>query len=148
MQQTAKRYNTAFRRQPFSGFTLIELLVVVAIIALLVSILMPALSAARYQAKDVVCKSNMRQWAMMNALYAEDYDGKFPRQDITGSTGCALWDVSRKFLTFSAYYNDGSGLKETIAHEYGINQLEMIYCPVLLKNSYLFIYKELCKLSE
>ena len=56
------------------GFTLIELLVVISIIALLVSILMPALGAARFQAKVVVCKSNFHQWGLTSRLYAEDYE--------------------------------------------------------------------------
>ena len=54
------------------GFTLIELLVVLAIIALLISILAPSLSAARRSAKTVVCASNMRQIAIGWAIYAQD----------------------------------------------------------------------------
>ncbi|MBI9019619.1 MAG: type II secretion system protein [Phycisphaerae bacterium] len=58
------------------GFTLIELLVVISIIALLVSILMPALSKARHLGKNVVCMSNMKQWGAVFALYCEDNDGR------------------------------------------------------------------------
>lgn len=53
------------------GFTLIELLVVVSIIALLVSILLPALSKAREQTKAAVCLSNLRQMSLGMHYYAE-----------------------------------------------------------------------------
>lgn len=58
-----------------NGFTLIELLVVVSIIALLVSILLPALSRAREAAQDAVCKANMRTMGYGVQFYAEDYNG-------------------------------------------------------------------------
>ena len=54
------------------GFTLIELLVVISIIALLLSILMPALSAVKERTRFVVCKSNLRQLSVAASAYAGD----------------------------------------------------------------------------
>ena len=59
------------------GFTLIELLVVISIIALLISMLMPALSKAREQAKNVVCQMQLKQWGLMFAMYTDDHEGRF-----------------------------------------------------------------------
>ncbi len=61
------------------AFTLIELLVVVAVIALLVSILLPALSAARARARASVCMSNLRQIGLALRAYADDYQGQVPQ---------------------------------------------------------------------
>ncbi|MGB0716664.1 MAG: type II secretion system protein [Phycisphaerae bacterium] len=70
--------------QPCSGsfairraFTLIELLVVISIIALLIAILLPALSMARESAKTAQCSSNLRQLGIAQAGHAVDNDGRF-----------------------------------------------------------------------
>ena len=60
------------------GFTLMELLVVIAIIALLMSILMPALNRAKDLAKNVVCKSNLRQCGLYIKIYAMSNEDFIP----------------------------------------------------------------------
>ncbi len=58
-----------------AGFTLVELLVVIGIIALLVSILLPTLGAARDRAMTTQCLSNLRQLGIAQASYAADFKG-------------------------------------------------------------------------
>lgn len=66
------------QRPALRGFTLIELLVVVAIIALLVSVLLPALGRSRQQARAVVCASNLRSLSLAAFMYAESHNGWLP----------------------------------------------------------------------
>ncbi len=58
-----------------AGFTLVELLVVIGVMAILISLLLPAVSRARQQANCVVCQSNMRQIGMSLLSYADQHDG-------------------------------------------------------------------------
>ena len=63
------------------GFTLIELLVVIAIIAVLMGILMPALSRVREQGKRAACLSNLKQLTLSWIMYADDNDDKLVNGD-------------------------------------------------------------------
>lgn len=66
------------RRPTRGGFTLVELLVVIGIIALLISILMPALTKARKAANAAVCLSNLRQLGQAWTIYLDESKGELP----------------------------------------------------------------------
>jgi prepilin-type N-terminal cleavage/methylation domain-containing protein/prepilin-type processing-associated H-X9-DG protein len=69
-----------------NGFTLVELLVVIGIIAVLLSILLPALAKARAAAQETRCENNIRQLGIGLLMYVNDYKGQIP---CTGATGAS-----------------------------------------------------------
>jgi prepilin-type N-terminal cleavage/methylation domain-containing protein len=92
------------------GFTLIELLVVVSIIALLVSILLPALGKARYQARRTICITNVKSQNTSQMMCAAENSGKFPdhqdwnpayvrSSDVNGRLpGSKVYDAMKKYI--------------------------------------------------
>lgn len=84
------------------AFTLIELLVVIAIIALLLSVVVPSLRMAKQKAREVTCRSNLRQWGILYVLYSQDYEGSLP----VGWNGGTMW-----MTDLMAYYDSADDVR-------------------------------------
>lgn len=86
------------------AFTLMELMVVISIIALLTSITLSALSRAKAQAREVVCRSNLSQFGIIWKLYAEENSGRYMQRGCGYSQGAVSW-----FQCIREYYDPNSG---------------------------------------
>lgn len=85
------------------AFTLIELLVVISIIALLIAILLPALSAVKKSAQEIQCASDQRQLGLASHTYATDHDGVLPDllyQEGTQTTG---WQTNYPYYAHKSW---------------------------------------------
>jgi len=98
------------------GFTLIELLVVIAIIALLASLLLPALASAKERAKRASCSSSLRQFILAVVMYADDHDQILP----SGASNKGALDDHLPVLS--------TATSNAIVHYSGGSQ-RMIHCP-------------------
>ncbi len=103
------KFLSSRRSRSGAGFTLIEMLVVIAIIALLASILVPAVSKARIKASGLKCISNLRTLQLGNQMYANDHNGWFVSAtswDVDGNQG-ANWHFNPEFLKYIIQDQEG-----------------------------------------
>jgi prepilin-type processing-associated H-X9-DG protein len=95
-----------------SAFTLVELLVVVGIIAMLIGLLLPALSRARANAKQVQCLSQLRQIGTAMRMHADEHNGYMPIagqiESPGGATPAGMLDA---YMKNYSYYFDGTNFR-------------------------------------
>ena len=116
--QRANRASLTSKIRTRHGFTLIELLVVVSIIALLVSILLPSLRSARYQARMVKCLSNLRGLGQSGMVFTADHSGRFQLAADEGAINRAdpkhrrfEYDIEGEILSWPVALALSSGMK-------------------------------------
>ncbi len=137
MQAGERQFTWSSRVRRRGGhFTLVELLVVVAILAILSSLLLPALASARRAAYHGACSSQLRQHGVAHATYANDFDGFFPNFGGVPSIDTYSRFISPR-LTLSSFAADSGS--PAYFHEYlgmrsGTPQSRLaplFYCPAV-----------------
>ncbi|AQT69132.1 putative major pilin subunit [Anaerohalosphaera lusitana] len=96
-----------------AGFTLIELLIVIAIIALLLAIMLPALGKVKQKAQSVVCRNHLKTLGLGNSLYAGSYDSSYVPAVDASVPDEPTWNTSQSFRELVGVEDD-EGLEQWV----------------------------------
>jgi prepilin-type processing-associated H-X9-DG protein len=101
---------------------LIELLVVIAIIAILASLLLPALARAKETAKRIACVNDIRQLGLSVTMYADDHDGYYP-------TRGGAWEADARSASAAKQSSGSSSNQWPLQLQPYYNDTKVLYCP-------------------
>jgi type II secretory pathway pseudopilin PulG len=111
---------------PSNAFTLTELLLIIAIIAILATLLMPALATAKFKGKQTACLNNLRQLVLSFQMYSADNDGKLAQNSPLAEPGGNCWVLGD--MKVSADATNTAIIRQGKLFPYA-NQLGLYRCP-------------------